>query len=111
MSRGNSSLLKEHTVAMNLVSSDVKILPHLTKFYFEDATGLEVRNVFECGTKKKFAKTILCNETCLVDLVASRRALCDDAFEFFWGHYYCLRECLYSTVMVAALPVLRGGAY
>jgi hypothetical protein len=32
MSRENSSLLKEHTVAMNLVSSGVKILPYMTKF-------------------------------------------------------------------------------
>jgi len=27
------------------------------------------------------------------------------------GRYYCLRECLYSSVMVAALLVLRDGAY
>jgi hypothetical protein len=41
VSRGNSSLLKEHTVSMNLVSSDVKSLPYMIKFYLwrRDRTG------------------------------------------------------------------------
>lgn len=51
-----------------------------------------------------------------VALVASRHLFCDDGFEFFFwgggdGRYYCLRECLYSSVTVAALLLLRDGTY
>lgn len=117
MSRGNSSLLKEHAVAMNCHRM-LKFYNIWQIFIFEDETGLEVRKVFDCETQKIFAKPISCNEVCSVDLVASRCALCDDGFEYFfwrvggWGVcYYCLRECVYSSVMVAALLVLRDGAY
>ena len=107
MSRGNSSLLKERSVSLNLVSSDVKILAFMTKFLsLKTDTGLEVRRGFRMWNSN-FAKPASCNEVCSVKLVASRLALCGDWFELFWRRYCCLRVCVCCSVMIAALPVLR----
>ena len=100
MSRGNSSLLKERSVSLNLVSSDVKILAFMTKFLsLKTDTGLEVRRGFRMWNSN-FAKPASCNEVCSVKLVASRLALCGDWFELFWRRYCCLRVCVCVCVCV-----------